>query len=835
MKMSKRNLKRRIAAYLVIAAMLVNLFQGTTFVANAAIGGDTLVTKGDFENPTTTDAVEVAAGSGASGVFGTGVNVSGGTSGTHGSVMVEYATDEGYDGTGALKISRKNGETLTANKNVLANVPTTTMKASNSAYKVSVKLKAVGVTNGNFKVYFKYQVLYPNGYNGYKTTGKETIFIEEDITADQIAEWTEFSVLISKTEIQAMKNDFTANVDIQGLETGYVLIDDLTVEPVAAYELNFDTNEGSFVHPVVQATSAITPIDLNAYVPERDGYRFDGWYSDEELTTAITEALTLTEDTTIYAKWTEELYTAGVVRANGQEKLVKKGDKVSITIKVGHTTKDIETEHFNADEVVINYPAAKLTYESISPNATVEVGDGTLKIVNYGDDRDFGEVYTLVFAVADDAEAGTARVSLTSAAFVDKEGASEGDLESIGTPSPANADFTVGYTVVLPDDLDVELVGSSVVESGKDYTFSVTDENYNYTFSATVGGAPVNVTDNGDGTYTVAADALTGDLTITGTATPKTFDVSAEGSAAGDVVANLGADKAAYKTDFTFTINKDSSYTYDNAPVVTIGGDTYGSLNYDDETGVYTIAGADITGDIVITINKALAEVTVDVEGNGSTDLTGFDPEAKVEIGTDYTLTLDPKAGYAYTVTATMGGEDVELIVAGNAYTVENVTGDLVFNIARAIDKDCVEVRNMIEVEGRIVYAVVFNTELTGGDVPTYNGEKMYWSEIHDDYIYLVISGETLSAETAKADVASVAGSVENTVTAGFDINDSGDVDASDAQYVWNMYNGYYTEFADEVAMDDFIQADLNADYSIDVLDATAIVNEVVAAFNSQN
>jgi len=45
-----------------------------------------------------------------------------------------------------------------------------------------------------------------------------------------------------------------------------------------------------------------TALDLSAYVTEREGYDFTGWYLDAALTQPIT-SLTLEADTTVYAGW----------------------------------------------------------------------------------------------------------------------------------------------------------------------------------------------------------------------------------------------------------------------------------------------------------------------------------------------------------------------------------------------------------------------------------------------------------------------------------------------------------------------------------------------------
>ena len=53
------------------------------------------------------------------------------------------------------------------------------------------------------------------------------------------------------------------------------------------FDLKFDTNGGSHINTITE--EEFTPIDLDEYTPKRDGYRFVGWYADEELTEAIDE------------------------------------------------------------------------------------------------------------------------------------------------------------------------------------------------------------------------------------------------------------------------------------------------------------------------------------------------------------------------------------------------------------------------------------------------------------------------------------------------------------------------------------------------------------------
>lgn len=66
------------------------------------------------------------------------------------------------------------------------------------------------------------------------------------------------------------------------------------------WDLKFDTNGGSKINTVTEWE--YSTIDLDEYVPEKEGYKFVGWYADEDLTKKIDEVY-LTQDTTVYAKW----------------------------------------------------------------------------------------------------------------------------------------------------------------------------------------------------------------------------------------------------------------------------------------------------------------------------------------------------------------------------------------------------------------------------------------------------------------------------------------------------------------------------------------------------
>lgn len=68
------------------------------------------------------------------------------------------------------------------------------------------------------------------------------------------------------------------------------------------YTLTFESNGGSAIEKVTETSGKI--IDLSGYRPTREGYDFNGWYLDKELTRKITE-IRLDGNKTVYAGWTE--------------------------------------------------------------------------------------------------------------------------------------------------------------------------------------------------------------------------------------------------------------------------------------------------------------------------------------------------------------------------------------------------------------------------------------------------------------------------------------------------------------------------------------------------
>lgn len=522
-------------------------------------------------------------------------------------------------------------------------------------------------------------------------------------------------------------------------------------------------------------------------------------------------------------------YTAGI---SAESLNVEVGDVVKIPVAVTHN----EETSFNACEIKVSYDSNVLTFSKeksiLGTNVGTSINGNELTLEDYGADKTCGtSVYVLAFEAKE--AASNSKVELTYAAFNNDENAAKEDLKAAAALTPASVVLNIAKASLNVEIDSEKFTGNTTVSYGDDYTFSLAEngEYYDYSnISATMGGVTVPVLDNNDGTYSI--ESVTGALVITAERTPKTFNVSFEGTGGTDASAVEGnAASATYLTDYTFSIPATTNdYVYVLTSVTVNGIDYQG---YSSENGVYNISGNDITGAIVINVTKTEnpeGTVTVTIEGTGAGVASG---EATVKKGDDYTLTLNPEAGYQYEITATMGGATATVVDNGNnTYTINDVSGAIVFTVTRSVDTSGVSVSSeeYVKVDGLVVWLVTNTTEVADGKVPTYDGEKMFWSEKYNNgqgaYCYLVVA-ETLTTEDAQAKL-DIASGTKTTVDYGMDVNMTGKVDASDAQLTYNIYNAMYNGFTSDVTVEKFLRADVNADAEINVNDAAAIVEYIL-------
>ena len=507
-------------------------------------------------------------------------------------------------------------------------------------------------------------------------------------------------------------------------------------------------------------------------------------------------------------------FTGYAVSAS-EDKTVAVGENAEVKVTVSNS--DSTVTAYNAYDLTMTYDTDKLTYVSCTAadeNAVVKKDvPGTIRVIGFGGDKTLDTAAaTLTFQAKG---VGDAEVKLT-AAKVDI------GSQAVGNDAPAATvldDTTVikvtGYTVTLGEGLS----GESTVAPGADYTFTAIDaDNYDYVISATMGGETTAANDNGNGTYTIPG--VTGNLVINAAMTPKSYNVTVEGTGAGDVTA---ADKATYNTDYTFTVTEDGNYTYNTT--VTVGGKAY-TLGTP-ENGKYTIPGTDIKGDIVITVTKTVKPSSV-VSVTKPDYVKGNDTATK---GQDYDFTVEKEDGYDYSEpTVKVGGVDVTDKLVKNddgSYTIpgSTITGNITIEVTKTAAVT-VDVTEYITLNGKVMYLVTASGNFAEGQVAKYDGMSMFFSEKYNAYAYLVISADGL--ETVKAEAAGkvkvAEGTAAGTVDYTGDVNGTKVIDVNDAQLTYDMYNAKYESF-DAVTMPKFLNADVNGDKKVNVTDATAIVN----------
>lgn len=512
---------------------------------------------------------------------------------------------------------------------------------------------------------------------------------------------------------------------------------------------------------------------------------------------------------------TEAPAFVGYAVSASEDKAVTVGESAEVKINVSNSDSIITT--YNAYDLTLTYDTDKLTYNSCTAaDALAVVKDdvpGTIRVIGFGDDKNLDTpAATLSFTAKG---TGEAEVKITSAKVDIGSQAVGSDAPDAHILDTTTVISVTGYTVTLGEGLS----GESTVAPGADYTFTAIDaDNYDYVISATMGGEATTANDNGDGTYTIPG--VTGNLVINAAMTPKSYNVTVEGTGAGDVTA---ADKATYNTDYTFTVTEDGNYTYNTT--VTVGGKAYALGT--PENGKYTIPGTDIKGDIVISVTKTVKPSSV-VSVTKPDYVKGNDTATK---GQDYTFTVDKEEGYDYSEpTVKVGDVDVTDKVVKNddgSYTIpgSTITGNITIEVTKtaAVAVDVVE---YLTLDGKVMYLVTASGTLPEGQVAKYDGMSMFWSEKYNAYAYLVISADNLEAVKAEAaaKVKVAEGTSAGTVDYSGDVNGTGLTDVNDAQLTYDMYNTKYSSF-DVVSMLKFLNADVSGDKKVNTADATAIVN----------
>ena len=539
----------------------------------------------------------------------------------------------------------------------------------------------------------------------------------------------------------------------------------------------------------------------------------------------------------------------------GADQQVAAGQKVRIPVTVASGEKGITG--FNAYDMTFTYDPAALTLNTKAgdaANLTVEDNNGTVRVRRYGATQALGEALALDFTAKATA---TSTVKLTNAKF-------DLDANSINFDAPeatiSDADTVVNannFTVTLPDAFTSD--ETRLVPKGGSFTFKPVDSHYTYTFTVKMGDTVTEgLTFGADDTYTI--ENISGNVEVTYTGkTPKQYDVEyvfGDKDPLLEKDVTKGPDKATYLQDYSVIVTPRAGLSYWIHYEIRYPNGTRSDqvsltpVANADGTITYTIPGSKIDGTVyfIISTNKVTGYAVL-VTGNGAEDQA---PGNGTSVPRDmpYYLQLNERENCTYTVTAyyqplsstsTAVNMPAKVRSLGNGkYVVDPIPYNklsqyayswrLVVNVEKVSQNaEEVSVSRYLELNDKTMMLITVKGTPEGGKAFTYDSNTMYKVNAYgtDQYAWLVIvnKGQTLTQEEAAAKVAISAADNVVTITLGFDVNMTGKVDVNDAQLVYDMYNGTYSDFT-KVSVEKFLRADVNANKVVDHTDAVAIVNQ---------
>lgn len=535
----------------------------------------------------------------------------------------------------------------------------------------------------------------------------------------------------------------------------------------------------------------------------------------------------------------------------GADQQLVSGQRVRIPVTVASSEKKITG--FNAYDMTFTYDPTALTLNTKTgdaANLTVEDNNGTVRVRRYGAPLALGEALALDFTAKATA---TSTVKLTNAKF-------DLDANSINFDAPdaaiSDADTVVNannFTVTLPDAFTSD--ETRLVPNGGSFTFKPVDSHYTYTFTVKMGDtAKEGLTFGANDTYTI--ENISGNVEVTCTGkTPKQYDVTYRIDEDVEQDVTKGPETVTYLNDYSFVVTPRAGYSYrviynvDNGDPFVHTVLAVPTAN-DDGTLTYTIPGKEIVGGVEIWIDpNTESGIPVVFTGNGVEDAASGNASSMGK-NMPYYFTLNQRESCDYTVTAyyqplatpTASKRPATVRSLGNGkYVVEavNYNDDLYvyahsWNLVVKVEKvshsaEEVTVSKYLELNDKTMMLITVKGTPEGGSAFTYDGNTMYKVEGYgtDQYAWLVIvdKGQTLTQEEAAAKVAISAADNVVTITPSFDVNRTGKVDVNDAQLVYDMYNGTYSDFT-KVSVEKFLRADVNATKVVDHTDAVAIVNQ---------
>lgn len=671
----------------------------------------------------------------------------------------------------------------------------------------------------------------PSDY--YKVTSSIEYNMDTLTYVDYTCSWESMSCSVT----QKRSGDFKSYVDFKidskrGTDT--VILNEIQTRQTGAFAtVRFKVNESCEVGQAIKYKIRGTFYDANAKAVINN--------PNAEATLVVTEQ----GGSIITVPKTETGYTVSM----GADQQISADQQVRIPVTVASGEKGITG--FNAYDMTFTYDPAALilnTKTGDAANLTVEDNNGTVRVRRYGATVPLGEALALDFTAKATA---SSTVTLTNAKF-------DLDANSINFDAPettiTDTDTVVdanNFTVTLSDEFTSD-AETRLVPGGGSFTFKPVDSHYTYTFTVKMGDT-VNegLTFGANDTYTI--ENISGNVEVTCTGkTPKQYDVTYNINTDVEQDVTRGPEKATYLKDYSFTVTPRAGITYDvSYSTPSTAGTTkilIPTVN-DNGTITYTVPANRVVEDLRIYVRSSATDgIPVVITGNGAEDVASGNASSMGR-NMPYYFTLNQRANCDYTVTAyyqplntptaskrpatvrsLSNGKYVVEAVDYNVYLRSADHWNLVVNVEKVSQKaEEVSVSTYLELNDKTMMLVTVKGTPEGGKAFTYDGNTMYKVNAYgtDQYAWLVIvdRGQTLTQEEAAAKVAISAADNVVTITPSFDVNMTGKADVNDAQLVYDMYNGTYSDFT-QVSVEKFLRADVNATKAVDHTDAVAIVNQ---------
>lgn len=362
-----------------------------------------------------------------------------------------------------------------------------------------------------------------------------------------------------------------------------------------------------------------------------------------------------------------------------------------------------------------------------------------------------------------------------------------------------------------------DVSGANTATYLKDYTFTLNPQSgYQYSVSVTIGGKQYHDFTVSGNRYTIPGEDITADVVI---------QVQKTGTAEPEPPATEPTEPDAPTEPSTEPTEPPTEPEEPTEPSTEPEEPTEPSTEPEDPTAPSTEPEeptAPTTEPEETEPTKPVKKYKVTFKGSGAGDASGA---KSAEEGKAYTFKVNMKKGYSYGISVTVGGKKIDYKYDSNkkTYTIpkEKVTGDITVTVTKTKNVEVVEYLTM---DGASMYLVQYFGTVGKDQVPQYEGNSMYRSDLYGAYVWLTVSSESLAEVEAQTEekIKLKKDSIAGTVNYSGNVNLSLYKDADDVQLVWQLYNGRYT--LQNMEMLKYLNADVNGDKKLNVQDAAAVL-----------